>query len=228
MEIQFKNVFFPSNGGTTPGYLARPSDNERHRGLVIIQEWWGLVPHIKAVADRFAHEGFITLAPDLYHGQQAEEPDEARKLAMELDRDRAVDEIAAAMAYLRTMGAVSPKKIGVVGWCMGGSLTLATAAQVEEVGAAVVFYGHPRDLEIVNQIQAPIIGFYGEQDRGIPVDTVREIERMLKESGTPHQFHIYAEAGHAFFNDARPSAFNAKAAEDAWSRTLNWLREHLQ
>lgn len=220
-------IEFASNGHTTPGYLAVPEEAGRYPGLIVIQEWWGLVPHIKDVADRFAGEGFIALAPDLYHGQATSEPDEARKLSMELDHQRAVAEILAALAYLQSQEEVAPKKIGVVGFCMGGSLTVATAAASQEVGAAVVFYGMPRDMDILQTIQAPLLGLYGEQDHGIPVDLVRAFETALQKHGIEHDVHIYPGAGHAFFNDSRPHIYQPYAAEDAWQRTLRWFSEHL-
>jgi len=220
-------IEFRSNDHTTPGYLAQPEGGGRFPGLVVIQEWWGLVPHIKDVAERFAGEGFIALAPDLYHGQAASEPDEARKLSMELDRDRAVAEILAAIGYLQGLEQVNPKAVGVVGFCMGGSLTVAAAAASQEVGAAVAFYGMPRDLEIVRTIQAPLLGLYGENDHGIPVDLVHSLEQELEVHGVAHDVHIYPGAGHAFFNDARPHIYEPETARDAWERTLRWFRQHL-
>jgi hypothetical protein len=124
MNIKIDMIEFPSNGQTTPAYLARPDDALSHPAVIVIQEWWGLVPHIKEMAERFSAEGYIALAPDLYHGQAAEEPDEARKLAMALDRDKAVAEITAAARYLATLPETQPKRVGVVGWCMGGGLSL--------------------------------------------------------------------------------------------------------
>jgi carboxymethylenebutenolidase len=222
-----EDINFPSNEHTTPGFLARPDQAGAFPGVVVIQEWWGLVPHIKDVATRFAREGFIALAPDLYHGQASTEPDEARKLAMELDRDRAVQEIEAAIEYLRKLGQVMPKKIGVVGWCMGGSLSVATAMHSSNLGAAVAFYGMPRDLESVSQIQAPLLGLYGENDHGIPLENVRAFEKRLADLGVEHEIRVYPGAGHAFFNNSRPQAYNQQAAEDAWQRTLNWFRKYL-
>lgn len=227
IEIYSKMIEFSSNKHTTPGYLAMPAGADRFPGLVVIQEWWGLVPHIRDVAERFAIEGFAALAPDLYHGQATSEPDEARKLAMELDREQAVAEIAAAMSYLQGMEQVHPKAIGVVGFCMGGSLTMATAAASQQVGAAVVFYGMPRELEIVSAIKAPLLGLYGEEDHGIPVDMVRSMEQKLQEHAVMHEVHIYPGAGHAFFNDSRPHIYQPDAAQDAWERTLGWFRKYL-
>jgi carboxymethylenebutenolidase len=227
-DIVSQMIEFKSNEHTTPGFLSGPASPGRYPGLVAIQEWWGLVPHIKDVAERFAHQGFITLAPDLYHGQAASEPDEARKLAMELDRERAVGEIQAAMRYLQGLEGIWPKKIGVIGWCMGGGLVVATMAASREVGAGVAFYGGARNVELVPEIRAPLLGLFGEEDHGIPVDVVHTFEQELEERQVPHEIHIYSGAGHAFFNDSRPQIYDAVAAQDAWERTLAWFRNYLR
>ena len=225
--IQSEMVDFLSNGQTTPGYLAQPGEAGVYPGVVVIQEWWGLVPHIKDVAERFARQGFVALAPDLYHGQASSEPDEARKLAMELDREQAVREIVEATHYLQALDVVSPKKIGVVGFCMGGGLTIYTSAASPDVGAAVVFYGAPRDLSLVQNIHAPLLGQYAEHDHGIPLDMVHSFDQELAKYAIPHEIHIYPGAEHAFFNDTRPHIYNPQAAQDAWARTLDWFRKHL-
>lgn len=231
MPVQSKMIDYPSNRHTTPGFLAEPEQAGSYPGLVVIQEWWGLVPHIKDVAQRFAGEGYVALAPDLYYGETASEPDEARKLSMDLDRDRAVHEIQAAIQYLRGLDAVSPKKIGVVGWCMGGSLTIATAASTgtspSELGAVVVFYGSPRGEGIVEKVKIPMLGLYGENDHGIPPEEVKKIEAGLSKSNVPHKIMIYPDAGHAFFNDTRPNIYQPEAAQDAWDRTLKWFNKYL-
>lgn len=220
-------IRFPSNDHETPGFLARPDDEDTHPGVVVIQEWWGLMPHIRDVAQRFAREGYVALAPDLYHGEKADEPDEARKLAMALDRKRAVAEIQAAVAYLQEMDAVSPKQIGVVGWCMGGALALSTAAEDGGVGAVVAFYGQPLSPADTARIQIPVLGLYGEQDHGIPVEKVRSFQEALEEHGVTHNIHVYPGAHHAFFNDTR-QAYHEKAAADAWQRTLDWFGRYLR
>jgi carboxymethylenebutenolidase len=227
MQIVTQMIEYASDAGVTPGYLAQPEREGQYPGLIAIQEWWGLVPHIKDVAERFAKQGFIALAPDLYHGQSAAEPDEARKLAMELDRQRAVKEIVAAISYLQGLPQVSPKKIGVVGWCMGGSLTIATAAASPQVGAAVAFYGMPADLNIVADIRGPLLGLYGEHDHSIPPERVHQFQAALEKADVVHEVHIYPGAEHAFFNDTRPQIYNPDAAQDAWERTLDWLRRYL-
>ena len=225
-EIKAEMIEYISENGKTPGYLSYPANAGEFPGVIVIQEWWGLVPHIQDVSQRFAREGFVALAPDLYHGQVADEPDEARKLAMELDRTRAVDEIIAAIQHLQGLASVAPKKIGVVGWCMGGWLAIATAAANTDVGAVVVYYGNPGDLSFVPKIQAPLLGLYGQYDHGIPVDLVRSFESALNERGIANEIHIYPGAQHAFFNDTS-SRYNKEAAELAWERTITFLKQKL-
>jgi carboxymethylenebutenolidase len=227
VETSEQMIRFPANGGDTPGYLASPADAGRYPAVVVIQEWWGLVPNIKDVTRRLAQQGFVALAPDLYHGQAAEEPDEARKLAMELDRARAVREIQGAVDYLRTLDQVSPKQVGVVGWCMGGSLAISMAAEGEHIGCVVVFYGAARDEQTARQVKAPVLGLFGEADTGIPPERVRQFETILQEQGVAFDFHIYPGAPHAFFNDARPHIYQPEAAADAWGKTLAWFRRYL-
>jgi carboxymethylenebutenolidase len=231
MNLKTNMIEFPSNGGATPAYLARPDDEMGHPAVVVIQEWWGLVPHIKEVAERFAAEGYIALAPDLYHGQAAGEPDEARKLAMALDRDQAVAEIAAAARYLAELPAAQPKRVGVIGWCMGGGLSLSAAADYGgtssgAIGAAVCFYGRPLASSDCARLQAPVLGLFAEEDHGISVADVHAFENELQRHDVPHEVHIYEGAHHAFFNDTRP-VYDPEAAADAWRRTLEWFERYL-
>lgn len=226
-EIITQMIHFPSNGQTTPGFLAQPEGEEKHPGLVVIQEWWGLVPHIKDVCERFAHQGYIALAPDLYHGEATTEPDEARKLAMDMDRDRAVKEILAAIRYLQSLVYVSPKKIGVVGWCMGGALTIAATVESSDIGASVVYYGGFRDASIAQDIKAPLLGLYAEEDHGISVEMVHSFDQELEAAHVPHEIHVYPGTVHAFFNDARPTTYHPGAAKNAWKRTLAWFEKYL-
>src|SRR5262245_60355198 len=134
---------FSSNGGTAAGYLSAPSKNGP--GVIVIQEWWGLVPHIKNIADRFAGAGFLDLAPDLYHGKSTKSPDEAVKLMMAMNIDQAERDLAGAVAYLKSHPKNSTGKVGTVGFCMGGALSLYAASKNPDVAAGVVFYGgHPK------------------------------------------------------------------------------------
>lgn len=228
MAVETLMVHFGSTGDSVPGYLAQPDSAGPYPAVIVLQEWWGLNEHIKDVVRRFAGQGYVALAPDLYRGQVATEPDEARKLAMALDRPQAVRDIQAAVDYLLELPFVIPRHAGMIGFCMGGSLAAWMAVEGRQVGAVAVFYGGggPLDDEAVQKISAPFLGLYGEEDAGIPVETVRENERKLKAHGKVCDFVIYPGAPHAFFNDQRAS-YRQAAAEDAWQRTINWFKTYL-
>ncbi len=220
-------VQFPNNGGTTDGYLSIPGGGNG-AGIIVIQEWWGLVDHIKEVCDRFASEGFVALAPDLYHGKTTKSPDEAGKLMMAMRIDEAEKDLRAAADYLAIQDSTTSKKIGVVGFCMGGALALYTATKNPKIGACVVFYGgHPKVKPDLPNLHAPMLGLYADRDDFVTPDSVRELERKLKDLGKEVEVKIYPDADHAFFNDARPEVYNAGAAADAWQRTVEFLRKNL-
>jgi carboxymethylenebutenolidase len=220
-------VEFESNGATARGYLSLPGEG-KGPGVIVLQEWWGLVPHIKDVADRFAREGFVALAPDLYHGKTTTSPDEAGKLMMALDIERAEKDLRGAVEYLSRHAAVEGERVGTVGFCMGGVLSLYAASKNSKVGACVVFYGiHPKVEPDLENLRAPVLGLYAERDQFVPPEAVRELESKLKALGKPNEMHIYPGADHAFFNDTRPEVFDAEAAADAWRRTIAFFRENL-
>jgi carboxymethylenebutenolidase len=221
-------VEFPFAGGNTGGYLSIP-EKGTGPGVVVIQEWWGLVDHIKDVCDRFAEEGFVALAPDLYHGKTTKSPDEAGKLMMAMRIDEAERDLSAAVEYLSTHDSVTSEKIGVVGFCMGGALSLYTATKNPSIGACVVFYGgHPNVKPDLPNLHAPVLGLYAAKDGFVTPDLVLELERKLKDLGKQAEVIIYPGTDHAFFNDTRPEVYNAEAAGDAWRRTVEFLRKHLQ
>ncbi len=220
-------VEFPSNGRQTPGYLAVPSSG-RGPGVVVIQEWWGLVGHIKDVADRFANEGFVALAPDLFHGKTASEPDEAGKLMMSMEMDKAARDLSGAVDYLRGHDAVEPKKVGSVGFCLGGGLSLFLAT-IKPIDACVIYYGVlPGAQPDLSKLRAPVLGHYAEQDDFAPPDKARELEAQIRATGQPVEFHIYEGTTHAFFNDDRPDVYAETHAKRSWERTLAFFREHLR
>lgn len=223
-----KNVEFPSNGHTCQGYLATPPDGGKGPAVVVIQEWWGLVEHIRDVVDRFANEGFVAIAPDLYHGQTTKSPDDAGKMLMELDAERAVREIAGAGAYALQQPECTSKKYGVVGFCMGGALAqYAATKDPERVGAAVSFYGGFKQVQPDwEALTAAMLLIYGEQDQGVPPEHGRKLEAKLAKLGKNVELVIYPGADHAFFNDTRPN-HKPEAAADAWRRTLELFRRHL-
>ena len=221
-----ERISFKTNGSTTPGYLARPA--ERGPGVIVIQEWWGLVPHIEQIADRFAEAGFVALAPDLYHGQTTTSPDQAGKLMMAMRVDEAERDLAAAIDYLASQPEVSSKKVGTVGFCMGGALSLFAASRNSEVGACVVFYGgHPNIKPDLRALEAPVLGIYGGKDGFVTPQAVKVLDEELTRLGKRHIFHTYPDAGHAFFNDHRPDVYDAAAAADAWTKTLSFFKSEL-
>ena len=220
-------VKFPSNGHEGEGYLASPASGSGP-GVIVIQEWWGLVPHIKDVADRLASEGFVALAPDLYNGKTASEPDEAGKLMMELNIHQAARDMSGAVDYLIGLDAATGEKAGCVGFCVGGGLSMYLASQNANIGACVIYYGVLPMAQADNaNIQAPILGHYADNDDFLKVDAVRELEGTLKNLGKDVQFHIYEGTEHAFFNDSRSDVYNAEAAKQSWERTLAFFRQHL-
>jgi carboxymethylenebutenolidase len=220
-----KMISFGVQAQSNSGYLALSSGVGPWPGVVVIQEWWGLDDHIKSIADRFAGEGFAALAPDLYNGQVATEPDEARKLRMALVWDEALAVIQGAVNYLIGQSQISPKKVGVVGFCMGGGLTWHAAAKLTHVGAAVPFYGGGPEMtdEEVSRISAPVLAIFAELDQGVSPQVANRRAAQMNKAGVKHETVIYPGAQHAFFNDTRV-AYNPKAAADAWLRTINFFR----
>lgn len=220
-------VGFSSNGATTDGYLAIPEKGSGP-GVIVIQEWWGLVDHIKNVCDRFANEGYVALAPDMYHGKTTTSPDEAGKLMMALQIDQAEKDLRGAIQYLLNHDATKSDRVGTVGFCMGGALSLYAASKNEQVGACVVFYGiHPNVKPDLPNLKAPVLGIYAEKDKSTPPEAVRDLEQQLRALGKSVEMHIYPETDHAFFNDTRPGVYNRRAAEDAWRRTIEFFAKNL-
>ncbi len=220
-------VKYSANGGQSEGYLAVPDTLDRSPCIIVIQEWWGLVPHIKDVADRFAREGYLALAPDLYHGRSTTEPDEANKLMLDMKRDEATRDLDGAVDYLR-LNAMSSGKIGVVGFCLGGGLALLAACRNTHIAACIDFYGVlPGGQPECSKLEAPVLGLFGERDAWMPPDAVQQLERELREMGKTVETVVYRDAGHAFFNDTGDS-FDNDAAEDAWRRSLEWFGRYLR
>jgi carboxymethylenebutenolidase len=221
-----QRVEFPSNSHTCQGYFAAPEATGP--AVVVIQEWWGLVSHIEDLVERFARAGFVAIAPDLYHGKTTKSPDEAGKLLMELDAERALQEIMGAGTYLLSRPECSSKTYGVVGFCMGGALAKYTATKDKNVGAAVSFYGGFKKVEYDwENLAAPILLIAGENDRGVPASGERALAEKLQSMGKRAEVRTYANADHAFFNDTRPEVYNDEAAADAWERTLAFFRGNL-
>jgi carboxymethylenebutenolidase len=198
------------------------------QGVIVLQEWWGLVPQIKRTADRFAAEGFVALAPDMYHGKRTKSPDEAGKLMMALNVEQAAKDLRGAVEFLVGHERVEGESVGTVGFCMGGVLSLYAACINPQVGACVIFYGiHPKVNPPLADLRAPVLGLYAERDSHVPPAAVHELEEKLKSLGKSAEMHIYPDVDHAFFNDERPEVYDAAAAEDAWRRATGFFRQHL-
>lgn len=221
MAIETTTVSLKPNGKETSGHLAVPDGGAKGPGVVVIQEWWGLDEHIKSIADRFAEAGFVALAPDLYYGAVATEPDEARKLVMALRENwqEAMAIIQAAVDTVLTHEQTASASVGVTGFCMGGGLTWHGAAKLKNIGAAVPFYGGGPEMsdEEVAQISVPVLAIFGELDQGVSPEVAKARAVQMDKAGVQHETIVYPDAHHAFFNDTRP-IYNAEAAADAWSK----------
>jgi carboxymethylenebutenolidase len=218
-----------SAGGRLPAYLSLPPERSGP-GVIVIQEWWGLVPHIRNVADRLATHGFVAVAPDLYHGAETTEPDEAARLVMELRLDQTAQELTATVDALLARPETTGGRVGVMGFCMGGGLALKLATLTPEVAAVVSYYGFPRQgLEWdLSQIKGAVLYHQAEHDDDFAPDgLVSRMRAELDRAGVPATFHRYPGTTHAFFNDDRPSTYDAEAAALSWQRTLEFLRERL-
>lgn len=224
-----ETVIYPSNGGTSEGYLALPKTGSGP-AVIVIQEWWGLVPHIISLADRFADAGFVALAPDLYHGAHTTEPDEAGKLMMGLAMDQAAKDIAGAANYLagrpETTGGV-----GAVGFCMGGSLALWSATVSDRITAAVGFYPalpwERMSPQWSNYEGKTAMIHCSEEDGTSTAPGIKIARASIEEAGGTCIVHDYPGTHHAFVNDDRPEVYNASAAASAWARTVELLRTRL-
>lgn len=221
-------IEFASNGSTARGYLARPSaDAANGKGVIVLQEYWGLVQHIEQIADRFAAAGYTALAPDLFRGRTTTRDDEAFSMLLELDLARAEKDLRGAVTELQRQLVVSGK-VGVVGFCMGGQLALLAATTNNEVGATVDYYGiHPKLTPDFSRLGCPVLGLFAENDTFVDAAAVNGLVGAIQQAGKSIEAHTYPGVGHAFFNDTRPEVYDATAAADSWRRTLDFFQRHL-
>ena len=223
-----KNLEFELNGTSGSGYLSTPQ-NGSGPAVIVIQEWWGLVGHITDVVDRFAAAGFVAFAPDLYHGQAAAEPDTAKKLMMELQLDQAGQEIINSAKYLLSLPETSSKTVGAVGFCMGGSLSIWSGTLDPVIDRAVGFYPgsswerHAPKWSNYNGKHAMIHCAQGDGTSAAP--GIQEAIKEISTAGGSIEVFDYAGTQHAFFNNDRPEVYDAQAAQTAWDRTVNFLKD---
>jgi carboxymethylenebutenolidase len=224
-----QNVTFASNGGWAHGYLKQPARSSGP-GLIVIQEWWGLDDHMADVVDRFAAEGFVALAPDLYGGRVAHDVDSAGKMLEELPVEQAAKDLAGAVDFLLAEPSVTSSTLGVVGFCMGGGFVLQLAAQQSDrIGAAVPFYGvGPAVPHQYRTVTAPIQGHYGEQDAFYPVEEARTQEQQIRDESRGSVEFFYYPAGHAFHNDKdQLGTYDEQYAKLAWERAVAFLKANV-
>ena len=221
-------VRFSTNGTTGSGYLAG-SKSGVGPGVIVIQEWWGLVDHIKDIVDRLGAAGFVALAPDLYDGQTTDSPDDAGRLMMALEIESAEQKLRGAIDYLLGRDDVSGTTVGTVGFCMGGQLSLYAACANSKVGACVDFYGiHPNVKPDLASLQAPVLGFFAENDAFVTPDVARRLETDLVAAGKQVELAVFDGADHGFFNDTRHQVYHAAYARQCWERMMLFFNQHLR
>lgn len=211
-----------------PGYLAHPEGKGPFPAVIVIHEWWGLNDWARQQADRLARQGYVGLAVDLYRGQVTDDREVAHELSRGLPADRALSDMRAAVAYLKTRPEVRKDRIGAIGWCMGGGYALDLAL-AEPLKATVVAYGRvPASVEALKPLRGAVLGIFGEKDRGIPVEGVKAFEANLKKAGKRGQVIVYPGVGHAFMNQNNRQGYDEKAAREAWGAIDAFLAKELK
>ncbi len=212
----------------TKGFLAKPKEAERHPAVIVIHEIWGLVDHIKDVASRFAREGYVALAIDLFEQQTVSKLEEGRELRQKFTEEKILGDLSGGFNYLKTLSCVNQSRIGSMGFCMGGGLSLLLACRNRELAASVVFYGrNPSPIDLVKNVQCPILGNYAGADMAITESDINLLKQTLTKYGKEFDIKVYPGAPHAFFNDTRES-YRVDAAKDAWERTLGFFEKTLK
>jgi carboxymethylenebutenolidase len=223
-----ETVSYKSGAETVSSFLALPESGGKHAAIIVIHEWWGLNDWVKEQAQKYAGQGYVALAVDLYRGQVATTPDDAHILMRGLPDDRGLRDLEAAFAYLSSRPDVDAKKIGAIGWCMGGGWSIKLAEDQPKLAAFVVNYGPlPTDPAVMAKIQAPMLGNFGAEDKGIPPDSVRAFESAMKAAGKTVDIKIYDGAGHAFQNPNNKAGYRPEATANADKRIDTFLQRCL-
>jgi len=223
-----KPVQYKSGDETVNAILYTPQGKGPFPALVVIHEWWGLNDWVKEQGSKLADQGYVALAIDLYRGKVATTPDEAHQIMRGVPSDRASRDLLAATAYLRSQKNVSPGKVGSIGWCMGGGYSLDLAIADPKLKASVINYGHlASDKATLQNVNAAILGIFGGQDKGIPVDDVKKFQSDLQALGKTAEIKIFPDAGHGFENQNNPN-YRADDAKQAWELTTSFLAKNLK
>ncbi|MCG8590517.1 MAG: dienelactone hydrolase family protein [Proteobacteria bacterium] len=222
-----REIAFDSGGDSVAAYLATPASGHGP-GVLVIQEWWGLVDHIRDVCDRLARAGFTALAPDLYRGTSTSDPEEAGRLMMNLEIPRASRDLEAAVAELQNQSEVDGSRVGIIGFCMGGQLALSAATQNAKIGAVIDCYGiHPNVTLDLSGLDAAVFGVFAENDDFIPAEAVEKLRADLEGAGVRATIKTYLGVHHAFLNDTRPDVYDAETAEEVWNEVNAFLKAEL-
>jgi carboxymethylenebutenolidase len=222
-------VSYKSGSETVSGYLALPEGGGKHPAIIVIHEWWGLNDWVKQQAEKYAAQGYVALAVDLYRGQTGTTPDEAHILMRGLPDDRGLRDLEAAFAYLASRSDVEANKIGSIGWCMGGSWSIKLAEDQPKLAAFVVNYGSlPTDPALIAKIKAPMLGNFGANDKGIPPESVHAFEGAMKSVNKSTDIKIYDGAGHAFQNPNNKDGYRREATADSDKRIEAFFAKNLR
>jgi carboxymethylenebutenolidase len=221
--MQTETLNLKTSRGATTAHVAQP-ENDIAAGVVLIHEWWGINDHIRDLAGRYAREGYLCIAPDLFRGKVAKNTEEASKLMQGLAIDDGLETIGAAIAEAKS--AYNVEKFGITGYCMGGTFALRAACEISEFAAAAAFYGDIPEESVLKQLKVPTLFVAGTRDAWINPEKVNQLIEAARKYDLPVEVVSY-DADHAFFNDTRPEVYNAEAAADAWRRVLELFRKHL-
>ena len=221
--MKIETLDLNTSRGATTAHVARP-DTDTKAAVILIQEWWGINDHIRDIAGRYANEGYICVAPDLYRGTVTKDKEEAARLMHDLAIDDGLETIRQAIT--ETKRSYNLQKIGITGYCMGGTFALRAACEISELAAAAPFYGDIPEENVLKQLKVPTLFIAGERDAWINAAKVRELRVAARKYDLPLDVVTY-DADHAFFNNTRPEVYNAEAAADAWQKVLGLFRKHL-
>ena len=209
--------------GATTAHVARP-ETDTTAAILLIQEWWGINDHIRDLAGRYAKEGYTCIAPDLYRGKLAKDADEAAKFMQELAIEDGMETIRATIAEAKPKYGL--QRIGITGYCMGGTFALRAACEIDDLSAAAPFYGDIPPEDVLQNLKVPTLFIAGERDAWINAEKVNTLKEAARKYDLPVEVVSY-DADHAFFNDTRPAVYDADAAADAWRRVLELFRKQL-
>ena len=229
--VKSSTVQYMSGKDTVSAYLCVPQGKGPFPAIIVVHEWWGLVDWVKENAKKLASQGYVALAIDLYRGRVASDPELAHELMRGLPEDRAARDLVSAAGYLKERADVNPKKIGSIGWCMGGGYSLAAALNIPDLAGCVICYGRlVTDSSSISKIPCPVLGLFGQEDQGITPASVREFEAHAKQAGKDISATLYPGAGHAFMNpnNKNKPGYRPDAAKDAWSKIDAFFKRTLK